>query len=56
MRFDFIFLLFLGLDEAMSRANKESISIPFGTGICGQCAETKETIYIEDAYKVNLES
>lgn len=36
----------------MGHANKESISIPFGTGICGHVAETKETIYIKDAYKV----
>ena len=35
----------------MGRAYKESISIPFGVGICGSVAETKETIYIRDAYK-----
>ena len=39
------------LDEAMGRAYNESISIPFGVGICGSVAETKETIYIRDAYK-----
>ena len=36
----------------MGHANKESISIPFGVGICGHVAETKETIYIKDAYEV----
>ena len=35
----------------MGRAYNESISIPFGVGICGSVAETKETIYIRDAYK-----
>ena len=42
-----------GLGEAMDMASKESISIPFGTGICGHVAETKETIYIKDAYNVS---
>ena len=37
----------------MDMASKESISIPFGTGICGHVAETKETIYIKDAYNVS---
>ena len=41
-----------GLEEAMSRANAESITIPFGVGICGNVAETKETINIKDAYEV----
>ena len=45
---------FPGLGEAMDMASKESISIPFGTGICGHVAETKETIYIKDAYNVIL--
>ena len=40
----------LDLDEAMGRAYTENISIPFGVGICGSVAETKETIYIRDAY------
>ena len=44
---------FPGLGEAMDMASKESISIPFGTGICGHVAETKETIYIKDAYNVS---
>lgn len=43
-----------GLEEAMSRANAESITIPFGVGICGNVAETKETINIKDAYEVML--
>ena len=44
-----------GLEEAMSRANAESITIPFGVGICGNVAETKETINIKDAYEVMLQ-
>ena len=37
----------------MSRANAESITIPYGVGICGHVAETKETINIKDAYEVS---
>ena len=47
----FILIGLADLDEAMGRAYNESISIPFGVGICGSVAETKETIYIRDAYK-----
>ena len=47
----FILIEQADLDEAMGRAYNESISIPFGVGICGSVAETKETIYIRDAYK-----
>lgn len=47
-----LLLTFPGLDEALSRADKESISIPFGVGICGHVAETKETVHIRDAYEV----
>jgi hypothetical protein len=49
----YLLLFFSGLEEAMSQANKESITIPFGVGICGHVAETKETINIKnDAYEV----
>ena len=34
----------------MARANKEEIQIPFGVGICGHVAKTKETINLKDAY------
>ena len=43
---------FLALDEAMCRANKEEIYIPYGVGICGHVAKTKETINLKDAYEV----
>ncbi len=51
---DFLYLCFSGLEEAMTRANNESISVPFGVGICGHVAETKETVYIKDAYEVRI--
>ena len=43
---------FSALDEAMCRANKEEIYIPYGVGICGHVAKTKETINLKDAYEV----
>ena len=46
------YVLISALSDAMDTARNESISIPFGTGICGHVAETKETIYIKDAYNV----
>ena len=49
----FIVIAIAGLEEAMSRANAESITIPYGVGICGHVAETKETINIKDAYEVS---
>ena len=53
----FIYILyncytFIALDEAMSRANNEEIYIPYGVGICGHVAKTKETINLKDAYEV----
>ena len=36
----------------MCRANKEEIYIPYGVGICGHVAKTKETINLKDAYEV----
>ena len=36
----------------MSRANNEEIYIPYGVGICGHVAKTKETINLKDAYEV----
>lgn len=42
------------LDEAMQRAKSEEIKIPFGVGIAGYVAQTKEIINIKDAYKVSL--
>ncbi|XP_076241567.1 phosphodiesterase 6 isoform X2 [Calliopsis andreniformis] len=39
------------LDEAIHRAKNEEIKIPFGVGIAGYVAQTKEIINIKDAYK-----
>ncbi|XP_034937823.1 cGMP-specific 3',5'-cyclic phosphodiesterase-like isoform X2 [Chelonus insularis] len=39
------------LDEAMKKAKNEEIKIPFGVGIAGYVAQTKEAINIKDAYK-----
>lgn len=41
------------LEEAMQRAKNEEIKIPFGVGIAGYVAQTKEIINIKDAYKVS---
>ena len=40
------------VDQAMARANKEEIKIPFGVGICGHVAKTKEIVNLENAYEV----
>jgi len=42
------------LEEAVQRAKNEEIKIPFGIGIAGYVAQTKEIINIKDAYKVSL--
>ncbi|XP_012222882.1 cGMP-specific 3',5'-cyclic phosphodiesterase isoform X2 [Linepithema humile] len=39
------------LEEAVQRAKNEELKIPFGVGIAGYVAQTKETINIKDAYK-----
>ncbi|XP_015176353.1 PREDICTED: cGMP-specific 3',5'-cyclic phosphodiesterase isoform X2 [Polistes dominula] len=39
------------LEEAVQRAKNEEIRIPFGVGIAGYVAQTKEIINIKDAYK-----
>ncbi|KAH0952975.1 hypothetical protein HN011_011017 [Eciton burchellii] len=39
------------LEEAVQRAKNEEIKIPFGIGIAGYVAQTKEIINIKDAYK-----
>uniref|UniRef100_A0A1B0GK51 Putative cyclic nucleotide phosphodiesterase n=1 Tax=Lutzomyia longipalpis TaxID=7200 RepID=A0A1B0GK51_LUTLO len=39
------------LEEAMRQAHEEPIVIPFGVGVAGIVAETKEIINIKDAYK-----
>jgi cGMP-specific 3',5'-cyclic phosphodiesterase len=36
----------------VSRAQNEEIRIPFGVGIAGHVALTKEIVNIKDAYKV----
>ena len=50
--FNYFFLL-IALDEAMCRASKEEIYIPFGVGICGHVAKSKETVNLKDAYEVS---
>lgn len=42
------------LEEAIQRAKNEEIKIPFGVGIAGYVAQTKEIINIKDAYKVRI--
>lgn len=44
------------LEEAIQRAKNEEIKIPFGIGIAGYVAQTKEIINIKDAYKVSPHS
>jgi len=44
------------LEEAVQRAKNEEIKIPFGVGIAGYVAQTKEIINIKDAYKVSPHS
>lgn len=39
------------LDDAMTKAKNEELKIPFGVGIAGYVAQTKEIINITDAYK-----
>lgn len=39
------------LEEAIRQAHEDPIVIPFGVGIAGIVAETKEIINIKDAYK-----
>lgn len=46
-----IIVLSKALDDAVERANAEEIIIPFGVGIAGSVAETKEIINIKEAYK-----
>lgn len=41
------------MEDAITRANYEEIRIPFGIGIAGHVAQTKEIINIKDAYKVS---
>ncbi|XP_014216594.1 cGMP-specific 3',5'-cyclic phosphodiesterase isoform X2 [Copidosoma floridanum] len=38
-------------EEAVQRAHTEEIRIPFGVGIAGYVAQSKQTINIKDAYK-----
>ncbi len=41
-----------GLEDALEMANLERIHIPFGVGICGHVASTKETVTLKNAYEV----
>lgn len=40
-----------GLDEAVQKASGEEIIIPFGVGIAGTVAQTKNTVNIKNAYE-----
>lgn len=40
-------------DEAIQKAKNEEIKIPFGVGIAGYVAQSKQIINIKDAYKVS---
>ena len=46
----YIQLKIAGLEEAVAKTRSEEIIIPFGVGIAGSVAQTKETINIKDAY------
>jgi hypothetical protein len=45
---------FAELEDAIKKARAEEIRIPFGVGIAGVVAQSKEIINIRDAYKVKL--
>lgn len=44
-------LLIAALKDAVTRASAEEIIIPFGIGIAGMVAQTKQMINIKEAYK-----
>ena len=44
------FLSLQGLETALRRANAEHVVVPFGVGICGHVAQTKEAVVLKDAY------
>lgn len=47
---ELILYTFKALDDAIKRAKAEEITIPFGVGIAGHVAETKEMVNIKEAY------
>lgn len=47
----FLIIILSALKEAVKKARSEEIIIPFGVGIAGTVAQTKETINIKEAYK-----
>lgn len=46
----YIYSIVPALDDALKRAKSEEIVIPFGVGIAGIVAETKQLINIKEAY------
>lgn len=42
------------MEESLRRAKSEEIRIPFGVGIAGHVAQTKEIINIKNAYEVSV--
>lgn len=46
-----IFFPYIELEEAVRQSKMEELIIPFGVGIAGYVAQTKETINITNAYE-----
>lgn len=44
------------LSEAVHKAKEEEIQIPFGVGVAGTVAETKQVVNIRNAYQVSISS
>lgn len=45
-------IIFAELGEAVHKASEEEIQIPFGVGVAGTVAETKQVVNIRNAYQV----
>jgi len=43
------------LSEAVDKAKEEEIQIPFGVGVAGTVAETKQVVNIRNAYQVRVQ-
>jgi len=46
--------MFVELSEAVHKAKEEEIQIPFGVGVAGTVAETKQVVNIRNAYQVRV--
>lgn len=47
--------LFAELSDAVHKAKAEEIQIPFGIGVAGTVAETKQVVNIRNAYQVRAQ-